>query len=144
MKAPGMPTLPAAGVIATSPATAPEAAPSIEGLPLNSHSKNVQLTVAAAVAMVATGVYWLGGRMAARGRGGILVMSSLSAFQGSAYVAAYAATKAAIDAYSQTLQMELAGSPVHVTVVRLATVAGTDFFRKYVPVSRMPRSKRSW
>src|ERR1700682_1356941 len=38
--APGMPTLPAAGVIATRPATAPEAAPSIEGLPVHSHSKN--------------------------------------------------------------------------------------------------------
>ena len=37
-----MPTLPAAGVIATRPATAPEAAPSIEGLPLKIHSKNVQ------------------------------------------------------------------------------------------------------
>ncbi len=35
--APIGPTKPAAGVIATSPATAPEAAPSIEGLPLNIH-----------------------------------------------------------------------------------------------------------
>ena len=49
-KAPGMPTLPAAGVIATRPATAPEAAPSIEGLPLNIHSKNVQESTAQAVA----------------------------------------------------------------------------------------------
>ncbi len=49
-KAPGMPTLPAAGVIATRPATAPEAAPSIDGLPLNSHSRNVQASTAHAVA----------------------------------------------------------------------------------------------
>ena len=48
--APGMPTLPAAGVIATRPATAPEAAPSIEGLPLNSHSPKVQASTAQAVA----------------------------------------------------------------------------------------------
>src|SRR5216683_2270175 len=48
--APGMPTLPAAGVMATKPATAPEAAPSIEGLPLNIHSKNIQESTAHAVA----------------------------------------------------------------------------------------------
>src|SRR5215471_21785975 len=48
--APGIPTLPAAGVIATRPATAPEAAPSIDGLPLISHSTNVHETTAHAVA----------------------------------------------------------------------------------------------
>src|SRR5215510_13538559 len=48
--APGMPTFPAAGVMATSPATAPEAAPSMEGLPLKSHSPNVQESTAHAVA----------------------------------------------------------------------------------------------
>src|SRR4029453_3280218 len=36
--APGMPTLPAAGVIATSTATAPDAAPSIDGFLLNTQS----------------------------------------------------------------------------------------------------------
>src|SRR3990170_6085093 len=40
--APGMPTLPAAGGIATRPPTAPPAAPSMDGLPLNTHSINVQ------------------------------------------------------------------------------------------------------
>src|SRR4029450_1994818 len=48
--APGMPTLPAAGVMATSPATAPDAAPSIDGLPLNIHSPSVQDNTAHAVA----------------------------------------------------------------------------------------------
>src|SRR4029077_9453506 len=48
--APGMPTLPAAGAIATSPATAPEAAPSIEGLPLINHSAKVHDRTAQAVA----------------------------------------------------------------------------------------------
>src|SRR3954451_22882362 len=48
--APGMPTLPAAGVIATRPATAPEAAPSIEGLPLKIHSANIHDNTAQAVA----------------------------------------------------------------------------------------------
>ena len=40
----------AAGVIATRPATAPDAAPSIDGLPLNSHSANIHDSTAAAVA----------------------------------------------------------------------------------------------
>ena len=48
--APPTPTKPAAGVIATRPATAPEAAPSIDGRPLNSHSPAIQDSVAAAVA----------------------------------------------------------------------------------------------
>src|SRR5262245_43841538 len=48
--APGIPTLPAAGVIATRPATAPEAAPSIVGLPLNIASNSDQESTAQAVA----------------------------------------------------------------------------------------------
>src|ERR1043165_6526114 len=50
MKAPGMPTLAAAGVIATRPATAPDAAPSIDGLPLVVHSPSVHDNTAQAVA----------------------------------------------------------------------------------------------
>src|SRR5688572_32739624 len=44
------PTQPQAGVIATRPATAPEAAPSIVGEPLTIHSPSIQARVAAAVA----------------------------------------------------------------------------------------------
>src|SRR5204863_3314735 len=43
-------TLPAAGVIATRPATAPDAAPSMDGLPLNIHSANIHDSTAQAVA----------------------------------------------------------------------------------------------
>jgi uncharacterized protein len=39
-------------------------------------------------------IYRFAGPMLRRGRGGILLMSSLSAFQGSAYISTYAATKA--------------------------------------------------
>lgn len=39
-------------------------------------------------------LYLLGQRLLGRGRGGIVLMSSLSAFQGSAYISTYAATKA--------------------------------------------------
>src|SRR5688572_4698462 len=48
--APIGPTQPQAGVMATRPATAPEAAPSIVGEPLVIHSTNNQPRVAAAVA----------------------------------------------------------------------------------------------
>src|ERR1700750_171071 len=47
-------TKPEAGVIATSPATAPEIAPSTEGLPLAIHSANIQPKAAAAVAICVT------------------------------------------------------------------------------------------
>src|SRR5450631_92760 len=45
------PTKPDAGVIATRPATAPEAMPSTLGLPLVAHSVNIQASAAAAVAI---------------------------------------------------------------------------------------------
>ena len=41
-------------MIATSPATAPEAMPSTLGLPLATHSVNIQASAAAAVAMCVT------------------------------------------------------------------------------------------
>ena len=53
IKAPPIPTLPAAGVIATKPATAPEAAPNIEALPRKTpsvtHHANTATEVAAKV-----------------------------------------------------------------------------------------------
>ena len=78
--------------------------------------------------------------MKAAGRGHIVNMGSSA---GKIYVrgssASYAAVKAAIDAYSQTLQLELKRSPIGVTLVRLSVVAGTDFFREHVPAARIPR-----
>src|SRR6267142_4717876 len=50
------PTKPDAGVIATSPATAPEAIPSTLGLPLTNHSENIQASAAAAVASCVTSI----------------------------------------------------------------------------------------
>src|ERR1700744_3600373 len=49
-------TKPEAGVIATRPATAPEAAPRTEGLPLVIHSANIQPSAAAAVAICVTDI----------------------------------------------------------------------------------------
>src|SRR3954447_23772238 len=47
-------TKPDAGVIATRPATAPEIAPSTDGLPLAIHSANIHPSAAAAVAICVT------------------------------------------------------------------------------------------
>ncbi|HZH16688.1 MAG TPA: SDR family oxidoreductase [Archangium sp.] len=78
--------------------------------------------------------------MLARGRGHIINIGSSAGrvFAGSSS-AAYAAVKAAVDGYTQTLQVELRATPVHVMLVRPGTVAGTEFFGKHVPSSRMPR-----
>src|SRR5512141_3492859 len=50
-KPPPIPTQPQAGVMATRPATAPEAAPNRLGLPFNIHSVPTQVKTAAAVAI---------------------------------------------------------------------------------------------
>ena len=52
--------------------------------------------------------------------------------------AAYAAAKSAIDGYTQALDFELRDTAVHATLVRLGTVAGTDFLSKHVSNDRMP------
>ncbi len=78
--------------------------------------------------------------MLAAGQGQIVTIGSITArilVRGSS--AAYTATKAAIDAYTVTLQMELAQTPVRATLVRLGTVAGTDFFKKHVRPGRTPK-----
>src|ERR1700737_4858590 len=49
-------TKPDAGVMATRPATAPDTAPSTEGLPLAIHSANIQPRAAAAVAICVTAI----------------------------------------------------------------------------------------
>lgn len=54
--------------------------------------------------------------------------------------AAYAASKAAVEAYTTILSLELRGTPIHTTLVRPGTVAGTNFFRQHVPRQRLPRA----
>lgn len=62
----------------------------------------------------------LGGEMAARGRGGIVIMTSMSGFQGSPYVTVYAATKAFLLNLAEGAGSELAPHGVDV----LACAAG--------------------
>jgi len=57
---------------------------------MNDHLREIHTNIHAPFKLV----YLLGQRMIERKRGGIILMSSLSAFQGSAYISTYAATKA--------------------------------------------------
>src|SRR5690606_8345089 len=56
-------------------------------------------------------------RMVAAGRGGILNVSSLSAFQPVPSMTTYAATKAFVSSFTEGLHEELLGSGVHVTAL---------------------------
>src|SRR6266851_5132491 len=56
IRAPRGSTNPEAGVIATSPATAPEQIPRTLGLPLIAHSTNIQVSAAVAVAIWVTAI----------------------------------------------------------------------------------------
>ncbi|MEU1628279.1 SDR family oxidoreductase [Streptomyces sp. NPDC020096] len=67
------------------------------------------------------------------------VGSCLSRMHGPGPSAAYVAGKAAVEAFTDMLRLELAGTPLKVTLVRPGLVAGTDFFRRRVPSSRLPR-----
>lgn len=58
-----------------------------------------------------------GRRLAARGAGGIVMLSSLTAFQGSPHVATYGATKAFLLSFGEALWFELAPRGVDVLVV---------------------------
>jgi len=76
----------------------------------------------------------LGNRMRQRGRGGILLMSSLSGLTGGAYIAAYAATKAFDIIFAESLWAELTPAGVHVlgliagaTDTPSMTASGIDF-----------------
>ncbi len=65
-------------------------------------------------------VHHFASSMRDRGRGGIVLMTSLSAFQGSALIATYAASKAYLLSLAEALSFELTASNVHV----LACCAG--------------------
>jgi short-subunit dehydrogenase len=72
-------------------------------------------------------IHGFGGLMAGRGRGGIVVMSSLSAFWGSPYVAVYGATKAFLLNLSEALGHELGARGVDVTVCTAGPVLTPNY-----------------
>jgi hypothetical protein len=72
-------------------------------------------------------IYRFGGMMTERGRGGVIVMSSLSAFWGSPYVAVYGATKAFLLNLSEALADEFGAHGVHVTVCTAGPVLTPNY-----------------
>ncbi len=58
--------------------------------------------------------YHFGRRFRARGRGGLVLLSSIAGFQGMPYAAHYAATKAYVQSLAEALQVELHGHGVAV------------------------------
>ena len=72
-------------------------------------------------------VYLLGQHLIKRGRGGIVLMSSLSAFQGSAYISTYAATKAFNIVLAESLWEEWRSRGVDVLVCISGTVKTPNY-----------------
>lgn len=58
--------------------------------PISDHLKEIDTNIRTPLALT----YYFGQRMSASGHGGVILMASLSAFQGSAFISNYAATKA--------------------------------------------------
>ena len=81
----------------------------------------------------------LGERMAARGRGGIVLVSSLTAFWGSAWVATYGASKAFNLSLGEALAHELGERGVDV-VVSCAGATRTPGFVRLVAGRKAPRA----
>jgi len=67
-----------------------------------------------------------------RGRGHVVLVSSLSGVAGTAYEAVYAATKGGLNALGASLRAEYAGRPVGVSVVAPGPVAAAGMFARGV------------
>ncbi len=76
----------------------------------------------------------IGARLRARGRGGIVLMSSLAGFQGTALVSNYAATKAYNTVLGEGLWEELRGTGVD-ALVCCAGATSTPNYQKSAPTS---------
>ena len=70
--------------------------------PLSEYQKMIEVNCASTIGLT----YTFGAKMGSRGRGGVIVMSSLAGFQGSPMVAAYGATKAFLVTLAEALADE--------------------------------------
>jgi len=69
-------------------------------------------------------------RLAARGRGGLVLLSSLTAFQGSPWVATYGATKSFLLSFAEALWVELAPRGVDVLAVCAGATRTPNYLRR--------------
>lgn len=105
---------------------------------LASRSNVVQLNVTAPMQLA----YLFGQKMSQRGRGGMLLVSSISGYMGTPYMSNYAATKAYLLTLGEGLNIELKQHGVDVTVLmpgptrtEMAEVEGTDMSK--IPMNWM-------
>ena len=91
----------------------------LAGAPLAAEREMLQVNCGAVVELAAT----LGPRMVHRGRGGIVLLSSIVAFQGAPNAAHYAATKAYVQTLAEGLHVELAPRDVDVLAAAPGPVA---------------------
>jgi len=85
-----------------------------------------------------------GRAMAARGRGGLLLMSSMSALQGSPFIATYAATKAFDLVLAEGLWAELGREGVDALAFCAGATPSTSRASRPLPWSRPTSSPRRW
>lgn len=89
------------------------------GNPLGEETAMIDLNCRAVVELS----HFYGGRFVSRGSGGIVLLSSILAFQGVPLAASYAATKAFVQVFAEGLRRELSDSGVDVLAVAPGPVA---------------------
>jgi NADP-dependent 3-hydroxy acid dehydrogenase YdfG len=77
------------------------------------------------------------------GRGDIVTMSSASAHEAWPYLAAYAASKAAVHTFSRALRAEVAPQGIRVMTIEVHNVGGTEFADTFDPVV-LPAALQRW
>ena len=82
------------------------------GRPLEDHFRELDTNIRAPLELA----FLFGQRMVEHGRGGVLLMSSLSSFQGSAFISTYGATKAFTTVFAEGLWEEWRGRGVDALV----------------------------
>lgn len=97
--------------------------------PLADHQRMIDVNCRGVLALTAT----VAPRLKQRGRGGIVLMSSMSGFQGSALLATYAATKAFDTVLAEGLWYELAPHGVDVLGCVAAAMATPGFYQVTPP-----------
>ncbi|MGV9797244.1 SDR family NAD(P)-dependent oxidoreductase [Mycobacterium sp. NPDC003449] len=91
--------------------------------PLGPQLRDIELNVNALLTLT----HAIGGQLVARGSGGIINISSAAAFQPLPFQASYAASKAFVTSFSESLAEELRGTGVHVMASHPGAI-DTGFF----------------